>query len=81
MLCQAGVLQSLKICYSLKGPLVQHWEVPSTLSEVKTQLKIVLYNFFKKMSKLLTDWILFTTRTYIFLLDFTCATIVRVPGS
>ena len=80
-MCQAGVLQSLKILYHLKGPLVQHWELPSTLSEVKTQLKIVFYNFFKKLSSLLTDWILFSTRIYISLLDFTCVPIARVPGS
>ena len=44
-LCQAGVLQNLKILYHVKGPLGQHWEVPSALSEVKTQLKIMFYNF------------------------------------
>ena len=44
-LCQAGALQSFKILSHLKVPLVQHWEVPSTLSEVKTQLKIVFTTF------------------------------------
>ena len=57
--------------YHLKGLLVHHWEIPSTLSEVKTQLKIVFYNFFKILSSLLTDCALFSTRIYIFLLDFT----------
>ena len=80
-LCQTGVLQSLKILYHLKEPLVQHWEVPSTLSEVKTQLKIVFYNFFKKLSSLLTDWILFSTGIYTFLLNSTHVTIARVSGS
>ena len=34
--CQAGVIQSLKTLYSCVQPLVQHLEVPSTLSKVKT---------------------------------------------
>ena len=54
-MCQAGALQSLKILLSLEGPLVQHWEGTTTLSEVKTQPKIVFYNFFKKLSSLLAD--------------------------
>ena len=43
-------------------------------------ISIVVYNFFKKLSSMLTDWILFSTRIVIFLLDFTCVPIVRVPG-
>ena len=46
-LCQAGVLQSLKGLYHLKGLLVQHWEVPSTLSKVKTHLKLCFTTFSK----------------------------------
>ena len=43
--------------------------------EMKTQLKIVFYNFLKKLFSLLTDC------AFYFQLDFTCAPIARVPGS
>ena len=46
-ICQAGVIQNFETLYSYVLPLVQHWEVPSILSEVKTQLQIVFRNFFQ----------------------------------
>ena len=73
-LCQAGVIQSLQLLFHLKGLLVQHWEVPSRVSKVKTQLKIVFYNFFKKLSSLLTDCALFSTRIAFSTGFYLCAT-------